>query len=178
MRLALLAEAEAELDNAATWYDDRSEGLGDEFMDVAREAMALVVDSPETWPLWPGAPARLPPIRRLELADRFGEARLFVGKREWRLRAPSQAQFIEVDLPERGCPASACRIIDLPDGTCICYVDVTGRQAWLIRLRGSELEPLPEPPPIDPVTGARDPRFESTLPSARRRLADRRLRRG
>lgn len=54
MRLALLAEAEAELDDAATWYDDRSEGLGDEFMDVAREAMALVVDSPETWPLWPG----------------------------------------------------------------------------------------------------------------------------
>jgi hypothetical protein len=51
MRLALLAEAEAELDDAATWYDDRSEGLGDEFMDVAREAMALVVDSPETWPL-------------------------------------------------------------------------------------------------------------------------------
>jgi len=67
VRLALLAEAEAELDDAATWYDDRSEGLGDEFMDVAREAMALVVDSPETWPLWPGAPARLPPIRRFRL---------------------------------------------------------------------------------------------------------------
>lgn len=67
MRLALLAEAEAELDDAATWYDDRSEGLGDEFMDVAREAMALVVDSPETWPLWPGALARLPPIRRFRL---------------------------------------------------------------------------------------------------------------
>ena len=40
MRLALLAEAEAELDDAATWYDDRSEGLGDEFISVAREAMA------------------------------------------------------------------------------------------------------------------------------------------
>ena len=42
MRLALLAEAEAELEDAATWYDDRSEGLGDEFMDVAREAMVLI----------------------------------------------------------------------------------------------------------------------------------------
>lgn len=36
-------------------------------MDVAREAMALVVDSPETWPLGPGALARLPPIRRFRL---------------------------------------------------------------------------------------------------------------
>ena len=57
MRLALLAEAEAELEDAATWYDDRSEGLGDEFMDVAREAMLLIVDSPETWPLWSARPA-------------------------------------------------------------------------------------------------------------------------
>ena len=70
MRLALLAEAEAELDDAATWYDDRSEGLGDEFMDISREAMMLIVDSPETWPLWPKAPARLPPIRRF-LLPRF-----------------------------------------------------------------------------------------------------------
>ena len=67
MKLALLAEAEAELEDAATWYDDRSEGLGDEFLAVAREAMMLIVDSAETWPLWPGAPARLPPIRRFRL---------------------------------------------------------------------------------------------------------------
>ncbi len=70
MRLALLAEAEAELDDAATWYDDRSEGLGDEFMSVAREAMMLLVESAETWPVWPGAPARIPPIRRF-LLPRF-----------------------------------------------------------------------------------------------------------
>jgi len=70
VRLALLAEAEAELEDAATWYDDRSEGLGDEFMDVAREAMMLIVDSPETWPIWPKAPPRLPPIRRF-LLPRF-----------------------------------------------------------------------------------------------------------
>lgn len=70
MRLALLAEAEAKLDDAATWYDDRSEGLGDEFMDVSREAMMPIVDSPDTWPLWPKAPARLPPIRRF-LLPRF-----------------------------------------------------------------------------------------------------------
>ena len=70
MRLALLAEAEAELDDAATWYDDRSEGLGDEFISVAREAILLIAESAETWPLWPGAPARIPPIRRF-LLPRF-----------------------------------------------------------------------------------------------------------
>jgi hypothetical protein len=67
VRLALLAEAEAELDDAATWYDDRSEGLGDEFLAVAREAMSLVTESPETWTHWPGVPARIPPIRHFML---------------------------------------------------------------------------------------------------------------
>jgi hypothetical protein len=49
VRLALLAEAEAELEDAATWYDDRSEGLGDELIAVAREAMVLVAESPDRW---------------------------------------------------------------------------------------------------------------------------------
>jgi hypothetical protein len=57
VRLALLADAEAELDDAATWYDDRSQGLGDEFMNVAREAMMLIVDSPEREAHWLGQAA-------------------------------------------------------------------------------------------------------------------------
>ncbi len=67
MRLALHAEAEAELDAAVTWYDERNEGLGYEFMDVVREAMMFIADTPETWPLWAGAPTRNPPVRRFEL---------------------------------------------------------------------------------------------------------------
>lgn len=70
MRLALLAEAEAELEHAATWYDDQSDGLGDELVVIAREAMVVVAESPDTWPAWPGAPARIPPIRRF-LLPRF-----------------------------------------------------------------------------------------------------------
>ena len=70
MRLALLAEAAAELEDAAAWYDDRSEGLGEEFLSVAREAAHLIAESAETWPMWPGAPARIPPIRRF-LLPRF-----------------------------------------------------------------------------------------------------------
>ena len=58
MRLALLAEAEVELDEAATWYDDRSEGLGDEFISVAREAMLLIADSAERDRNWDAAPDR------------------------------------------------------------------------------------------------------------------------
>lgn len=90
---------------------------------------------------------------RLELADAFGEARLFIGKGEWRLRAPSQAQFIELQLPDHRRPTSACRVIDLPDGSCICYVYISPYQPSLIRLRATEIEPLPPPPAIDPVTG-------------------------
>jgi putative addiction module component (TIGR02574 family) len=78
VRLALLAEAEAELEAAATWYDDRSEGLGDEFVAVAREAMMLVVEAPETWPVWPEAPPRIPPIRRF-LMPRFPYALAYQG---------------------------------------------------------------------------------------------------
>jgi hypothetical protein len=118
-------------------------------IDALRERPDFVAEPPEARIEW----MSFSTSERLALADAFGEARLFVGKGEWRLRAPSQAQFIEVALPERGYPASACRIIDLPDDSCICYVNVTGPQSWLIRLRESELEPLPEPPPIDPVTG-------------------------
>jgi hypothetical protein len=70
VRIALLAEAEAELKHAAAWYDERSDGLGDELLDVAREAMLLIRETTETWPFWPGAPARVPPIRRF-LLPRF-----------------------------------------------------------------------------------------------------------
>ena len=70
MKVALLAEAELELELAASWYDDRSEGLGDEFMAVVREAVTLIGESPETWPQWPGVPSRIPPIRRF-LLPRF-----------------------------------------------------------------------------------------------------------
>ncbi len=36
-------------------------------MSVAREALLLLVESAETWPLWSGAPPRIPPIRRFSL---------------------------------------------------------------------------------------------------------------
>lgn len=142
-------DAQGRLAPSAGWTVDYANANLAALIDVMRERSDFVAEPPEPRLDW----MPFSTTERLELADAFGEARLFVGRREWRLRAPSHAQFIEIELPERGYPTSACRIIDLPDGSCICYVDVTGRRAWLVRLRDSELEPLPEPPPIDPVTG-------------------------
>lgn len=142
-------DAKGRLAPCASWTVDYARANVGRLIDALRERPDFLAEPPEARLEWMPFSTR----DRLALADAFGEARLFVGKREWRLRAPSQAQFIEVTLPERGYTADACRIIDLPDGSCICYIDAIGRQAWLIRLQDSELEPLPEPPPIDPVTG-------------------------
>lgn len=38
MRAKWVAEAEAELNAAAQWYEDRKEGLGEEFLDEAISA--------------------------------------------------------------------------------------------------------------------------------------------
>lgn len=150
-------DAEGRLAPCAGWTVGYAKANLSELIRALRERTDFVAESPEP---------RIdriayPTPERLELADAFGAARLFVGGREWHLRAPSQAQLIEVDLPEARYPAVACRVIDLPDGSCICSIDGTGHPAWaaarparaLVRLRDSELEPLPEPPPIDPVTG-------------------------
>jgi hypothetical protein len=67
VKLVLLAEAEAELDDAAAWYDERRDGLGDELLLVVRTGLEVIVEAPEAWPLWPGALARIPPIRRFVL---------------------------------------------------------------------------------------------------------------
>ena len=64
MKVVLLAEAEAELGDAAGWYEQRRAGLGDELLDEVREGLAVIVETAETWPRWPGAPARIPPIRK------------------------------------------------------------------------------------------------------------------
>lgn len=142
-------DASGRLAPCASWTVSYAKANMGALLDALRQRADFVAKPPEARIDW----MAFSTTERLALADAFGEARLFIGGREWRVRAPSQTQFIEIALPERGYSASACRIIDLPDGSCVCYVNVTGRQPWLIRLRDSELEPLPEPPPVDPATG-------------------------
>jgi plasmid stabilization system protein ParE len=67
VKLVLLAEAEAELDDAAAWYDERRDGLGDELLIAVRTGLEVIVEAPEAWPRWPGAPARIPLVRRFVL---------------------------------------------------------------------------------------------------------------
>jgi plasmid stabilization system protein ParE len=67
VKVVLLVEAEAELDVAAAWYDDQREGLGDELLLAVREALFVIGEAPESWPRWPEAPPRSPPIRRFVL---------------------------------------------------------------------------------------------------------------
>lgn len=67
MKLVLLAEAEDELDEAAAWYDERREGLGDELLRVVFEGLDVILEAPEAWPRWPDIPARIPPVRRFVL---------------------------------------------------------------------------------------------------------------
>jgi toxin ParE1/3/4 len=43
--------AEAELFEAARWYDERSPGLGGAFVEAVREATARVMEAPTRWRL-------------------------------------------------------------------------------------------------------------------------------
>jgi hypothetical protein len=56
VKLALLAEAEAELDDATAWYDEQRDGLGDELLLEVHDALAIIVDAPETGHVGPGLP--------------------------------------------------------------------------------------------------------------------------
>src|SRR5690349_7102745 len=67
VRLVLLAEAEAELEEAASWYDDRRQRLGDELLLSVHSAFIVVSETPEAWPRWPDLPERTPDIRRFVL---------------------------------------------------------------------------------------------------------------
>jgi plasmid stabilization system protein ParE len=52
MRLpvVLSIEAEADLDQAAQWYEQRSSGLGTDLLTKVRETFARIMDNPELYP--------------------------------------------------------------------------------------------------------------------------------
>ncbi len=47
-------EARAEFFADVDWYEEREVGVGARFEDAVREAIDAVVDSPESWAVWPG----------------------------------------------------------------------------------------------------------------------------
>lgn len=68
MRAELHEEARRELSAAASWYEDRSPGLGDDFAVEVLRALDSIEEAPELWPLWPGV-SHGPGVRRFLLAD-------------------------------------------------------------------------------------------------------------
>jgi plasmid stabilization system protein ParE len=70
VRLVIHPDAEADIVEAADWYDRRSIGLGDELVAEVEAALASILDRPATWPLWPGLSGLRPPVQRY-LLSRF-----------------------------------------------------------------------------------------------------------
>jgi plasmid stabilization system protein ParE len=51
-RLIVRPDAEAELTGAAAWYEEKREGLGEQFVAAVDSALSAIEDSPEIWPCW------------------------------------------------------------------------------------------------------------------------------
>jgi len=78
-RLRFYAEALAELDGAAAWYEREQPGLGAEFVEAVESALARVLENPAGFP-----PARNAPHQmgmRHCLVRRFPYALLFLQRR-------------------------------------------------------------------------------------------------
>jgi toxin ParE1/3/4 len=64
-RLIVRVDAEAELAEAAAWYERRRPGLGHEFLRAVQEAVDAIMEAPEIHMLWkPGHPYRKCVLRR------------------------------------------------------------------------------------------------------------------
>lgn len=51
-------------------YEAERVGLGDEFLDAVDSALALIVERPDAWAIWPGIRPESPPLRRYVM-ERF-----------------------------------------------------------------------------------------------------------
>lgn len=56
MKVRLHAEAKAELVAGAEWYEKEESGLGAEFVAEVLQALDLIGETANVWPLWPDAP--------------------------------------------------------------------------------------------------------------------------
>ncbi len=54
MKIRYRAEARAELQAAAEWYEDRRANLGQDFLAEIKRAENVIAERPNVWPRWPG----------------------------------------------------------------------------------------------------------------------------
>lgn len=65
LRLIVRAGAEAELAEAAEWYEQRRPGLGGDFIEAVQQAIDAIASAPGSYPLWKtGYPYRKHVLRR------------------------------------------------------------------------------------------------------------------
>ena len=67
MIIQLHTQAEEELYEAARWYEDRVQGLGNDLLIEVEHWLDVIPDTPLGWPEWPGAQKLEPPVRRAVL---------------------------------------------------------------------------------------------------------------
>jgi len=70
VRVELHPEALVELRAAAVWYDERQQGLGDQFINRIGDLFDRLGTSPTVYPVWPDTGVAPVPIRRA-VADQF-----------------------------------------------------------------------------------------------------------
>jgi toxin ParE1/3/4 len=70
VQLVIHPDAQVEIVEAADWYDQRAEGLGNNLMTELEGAFQAIVERPGVWPIWPGTARATPPIQRY-LLSRF-----------------------------------------------------------------------------------------------------------
>ena len=70
MRVDLHPEARAEFRSGALWYEERRDGLGDEFIVAVTTILQHIGAAPESFPMWPGTRQTEPVIRKA-VVERF-----------------------------------------------------------------------------------------------------------
>lgn len=90
MRARWIAEAEAELNAAAQWYEERKEGLGEEFLSEVVDAFVAIEKNPLRFP--PPPNLRSPRTIRRRLLPRFPYSIIYeVNETEIRILAVAHA---------------------------------------------------------------------------------------
>lgn len=64
MRIVLHPEAQADITEAAEWYEERAAGLGVEFVNAVFSALEHMSRTPRRFAVWPHAPEVSPPVQR------------------------------------------------------------------------------------------------------------------
>jgi len=68
VRLAIHPDAQADILEAADWYEQRAAGLGGDLLAEIDAAFGTLIEQPQTWRTWPGTAKVTPPIQRYLLA--------------------------------------------------------------------------------------------------------------